>query len=123
MSGRHGQRPPAAKGKLREPATPVSHDKETPKFCLHHVQQGFDVHALGAEGQGAFAKTLQKLAAMNWTELITSGRQRGQSDRRPARRGRGASKTSDHALPASGPAHAAFCELMARSRTWPSRIA
>ena len=35
----------------------------------------------------------------------------------------GASKTSDHALPASGPAHAAFCELMARSRTWPSRIA
>ena len=35
----------------------------------------------------------------------------------------GASKTSDHALPASGPAHAAFCELVARSRTWPSRIA
>ncbi len=35
----------------------------------------------------------------------------------------GASKTSDHALPASGPAHAAFGELMARARTWPSRIA
>jgi hypothetical protein len=35
----------------------------------------------------------------------------------------GASKTSDHALPASGPAHAAFGELVARARTWPSRIA
>src|SRR5260370_9563401 len=35
----------------------------------------------------------------------------------------GASKTSDHALPAAGPAHAAFGELAARVRTWPSRIA
>jgi len=33
----------------------------------------------------------------------------------------GASKTSDHALPASVRAHAAFGELGARSRTWPSR--
>lgn len=32
----------------------------------------------------------------------------------------GASKISDHALPASGPAHATLCELMARSWTWPS---
>jgi len=35
----------------------------------------------------------------------------------------GASKTSDHALPASVPAHAACCELVARARTCPSRIA
>src|SRR5437016_2094073 len=35
----------------------------------------------------------------------------------------GASKTSDHALPASGPAHAAFRAAVARARTWPSRIA
>src|SRR6266536_1557457 len=39
------------------------------------------------------------------------------------RRHGGASKTSDHALPASGPAHAAFCVAVARARTWPSRIA
>jgi hypothetical protein len=40
-----------------------------------------------------------------------------------ARHQAGASKTSDHALPASGPAHAAFGELAARVWTWPSRIA
>jgi len=34
--------------------------------------------------------------------------QRDQSDRRPGRPVAGASKTSDHALPASGPAHAAL---------------
>jgi hypothetical protein len=37
--------------------------------------------------------------------------------------GAGASKTSDHALSASGPAHAASWAAVARSRTWPSRIA
>jgi hypothetical protein len=35
----------------------------------------------------------------------------------------GASKTSDHALPASGPAHAACRAAAARDRTWPSRMA
>ena len=35
----------------------------------------------------------------------------------------GASKTSDHALPASGRAHAALPVAAVRSRTWPSRIA
>ena len=49
--------------------------------------------------------------------------QRDQSDSRPARRGAGASKTSDHALPAAGPAHAACRAAAARDRTWPSRMA
>jgi hypothetical protein len=35
----------------------------------------------------------------------------------------GASKTSDHALPAAVPAHAASRVGGARARTWPSRIA
>jgi hypothetical protein len=35
----------------------------------------------------------------------------------------GASKTSDHALSASGPAHAACRAAAARDRTWPSRMA
>jgi len=37
--------------------------------------------------------------------------------------GAGASKTSDHALPTAGPAHAACAAAAARSRTCPSRIA
>lgn len=75
MSARNrGTRPASAPGKVREPAPPPSYDKQTPKFCLHHLQRDFDVHALDAAGQSAFARTLQKLSAMNWTELITSGR-------------------------------------------------
>ena len=63
-----------------------------------------------------------RLAAAGAWGVFACG-QRDQSDRRPGRPGAGASKTSDHALPASGPAHAAFGELVARARTWPSRIA
>lgn len=37
--------------------------------------------------------------------------------------GAGASKTGDHALPASGPAHAGCRAAVARDRTWPSRMA
>jgi hypothetical protein len=40
-----------------------------------------------------------------------------------ARPGAGASKTVDHALLASGPAHAACRVAAARDRTWPSRMA
>ncbi len=49
--------------------------------------------------------------------------QRDQSGRRPACPGAGASKTGDHALPASGPAHPACRAAAARDRTWPPRIA
>jgi hypothetical protein len=42
-----------------------------------------------------------------------------QTGGRPA----GASKTGDHALPASGPAHPACRAAVARDRTWPSRMA
>ena len=51
--------------------------------------------------------------------------QRDQSGARPRRRGAGARHGGDHALPAAGPAHPAFCSAKraVRDLTCPSRIA
>jgi hypothetical protein len=51
------------------PDLTVSHDHETPKFCLHFIAGDFDVHALAADQQAAFAKTLQKLSSSTWRDL------------------------------------------------------
>jgi hypothetical protein len=69
-----GQRPQPAKGTLPEPDAPPDYDNMSPKFCLNFLRDGFDVLALDAVGQAAFAKTLQKLACMKWKELITAPR-------------------------------------------------
>jgi hypothetical protein len=69
-----GQRPQAASGTLSQPSAPPNYDNETPKFCLNFLRSGFDVHALDAAGQAAFAKTLQKLASSRWKDLITAPR-------------------------------------------------
>jgi hypothetical protein len=69
-----GTRPQSAKGAFPEPAAPPDYDAESPKFCLNFLRDGFDVHALGQEGQAAFAKSLQKLASLKWKELITAPR-------------------------------------------------
>jgi hypothetical protein len=69
-----GRKPDAAAGRLPQPpAARVDYNQETPKFCLHFIQSGFDVGALPtAARQAAFAKTLQKLAASKWKDLIVA---------------------------------------------------
>jgi hypothetical protein len=74
MAKDRGKRPARPAGTLREPPTPPNHDDESPKFCLHHVCSDFDVQALTAQGQAAFARTLQKLAHSRWKDLITAPR-------------------------------------------------
>jgi hypothetical protein len=69
-----GKRPKPSKGAFGVPAEPVNHDDESPKFCLHFLRTDFDVHALDARRQAAFAKALQKLASSRWKELITAPR-------------------------------------------------
>jgi len=69
-----GRRPQAAKGGFPAPAAPPDYDQESPKFCLNFLRDGFDVDTLGAAGQAAFAKTLQKLARSKWKDLITGPR-------------------------------------------------
>jgi hypothetical protein len=69
-----GKRPQPSRGTFPEPDAPPDYDDQSPKFCLNFLRDGFDVHALDAQAQAAFAKTLQKLASMKWKELITAGR-------------------------------------------------
>jgi hypothetical protein len=80
-----GKRPPPAAGKVAEPAEPPDYDNETPKFCLNFLREGFDVHALSAARQAAFAKTLQKLACLRWKELVTAPRHGQGTEPIPAR--------------------------------------
>lgn len=69
-----GQRPARSSGRVPEAPPPPNYDNETPKFCLHHICAGYDVHALEASQQASFAKTLQKLAASTWKDLLLAPR-------------------------------------------------
>jgi len=69
-----GKRPRVPTGKLREPTEPRSYDSETPKFCLHYLRAGFDVHALDAQRQIAFAKTMQRLCGLTWRQIKLADR-------------------------------------------------
>jgi hypothetical protein len=64
-----GRKPKRPAGKVSEPPPPPNYEDETPKFCLHYVQDGYDVQALSREQQAALAKTLQKLAALTWRQI------------------------------------------------------
>lgn len=74
MPRNRGYRPAASREKVADPAVPPDYNEETPKFCLHFLGNGFDVHALTAQRQAAFAKTLQKLASSRWKDLLTAPR-------------------------------------------------
>jgi hypothetical protein len=84
MSPARGKRPVPAAKQFPKPQDPPNYDNETPKFCLHFLRDGFDVHALDAEKQAAFAKTLQKLASSRWKDLILAPRHGQGSELLPA---------------------------------------
>jgi hypothetical protein len=79
-----GNRPSASRTSFAAPSTPVSLDSEPPKFSLHFLCPDFDVHALDAEGQAAFAKTLQKLSSSSWADLKRAQRHGQGSELIPA---------------------------------------
>jgi hypothetical protein len=70
----HGQKPPRPAGKVPEAPVQVNYDEETPKFCLRYLRPHFDVHALTDQRKAAFAKTLQKLSALTWKQLLAAPR-------------------------------------------------
>lgn len=85
MPKNRGKPPQPSREKLAEPAEPPNYDDQTPKFCLHFLCGGFDVHALSAQRQAAFAKTLQRLASSRWKDLITAPRHAHGTELIPAR--------------------------------------
>jgi hypothetical protein len=81
------------------PAAPVNHDDQSPKFCLHFLARDYDVHALDSEKQGAFAKTLQKLASSRWKDLMLAPRRGQGSELIPANEIRASIPTQFEAEP------------------------
>lgn len=69
---RRGKRPKPSRETLPQPEPPTNHDDATPKFCLHHLCDEFDVPALDARQQAEFAKTLQRLSHLQWKQLIST---------------------------------------------------
>src|ERR1035441_1355951 len=85
MPKNRGNRPTPSQEKLAEPVEPPNYNDQTPKFCLHFLRDGFDVHALSAQRQAAFAKTLQKLASSRWKDLMAAPRHGQGTELIPAR--------------------------------------
>jgi hypothetical protein len=85
MAKNRGNQPVPSERVFKASATPVSHDGESPKFCLHFLRGDFDVHSLNSEKQAAFAKTLQKLASSTWADIKRAPRHGQGTELIPAR--------------------------------------
>lgn len=72
MPDKRGRKPRSAKTQLTPPTIAVNFDDETPKFCLAHLQRGFDVNSLDPKGKAFFAETLQDRSKMTWSEIKMS---------------------------------------------------
>jgi hypothetical protein len=83
MPKNRGTRPAVSGDAFAKPTKPVNYDDESPKFCLHFLRDDFDVHSLDASNQAAFAKSLQKLSASRWKDLIVAPRHGQGSERIP----------------------------------------
>ena len=67
---------PARKGQnaLPAPEHPVDFDKETPKFCLRHLEPDYDVYSLPESQRARFAMALQDRAQMTWQAIKGASR-------------------------------------------------
>lgn len=82
-------KPPARGGQngapLQEPPPPQDPNKATPRFCLRHLQSGFDIEALDVQKRADFAVALQKRARMQWRDIILASRHGLGSENMPAK--------------------------------------
>lgn len=46
-----------------------NYDKDTPKFCLRHLANGYSLTELDVHQRAAFAMALQKRATLTWVEI------------------------------------------------------
>lgn len=85
MARNRGNPPARSQRAFAQPAEPLNHDGEPPKFCLHFLHPDFDVNSLDPGKQAAFAKTLQKLATSTWGEIKRAPRHGQGTELIPAR--------------------------------------
>ena len=70
MGRNRGKTPKAVTGTVAAVPTPHDFDQDTPKFCLRHLQNDYDVNNLTQSGRAAFAVALQRRSALTWTQLL-----------------------------------------------------
>lgn len=59
---------------LAPPAPAPDYDRQTPKFCMRHLQPGFGVSDLDEAGRAAFAVALERRSRMTWSEITLAPR-------------------------------------------------
>jgi hypothetical protein len=59
---------------LPEPPKAPNYDDETPKFCLRHLVDSYDVRSLPERQQAKFALALQDRATMTWQAINLAGK-------------------------------------------------
>ena len=69
------RRPPKSSKATFDTDEPPDYDDSTPKFCLHHLQSGFQVSdLLDKDQQSDFALALEKRRSLTWHQLMTAPR-------------------------------------------------
>ncbi|WP_143261972.1 hypothetical protein [Allokutzneria sp. NRRL B-24872] len=71
---RRGKAPKSIKGTIADVPPVRDRNRDTPKFCLRHLQRGYDVDNLPKEQRAAFAVALQRRAAMTWRDIVMAPR-------------------------------------------------
>jgi hypothetical protein len=71
--GKGGRRPKVSQDAFAT-TEPRNYDASTPKFCLHHLQDGFRVSDLERDKQQDFALALEKRCKLTWQQILTNGR-------------------------------------------------
>lgn len=69
------RKPTANEERLQKPSEARDYNQASPVFCLHHLQDEFDVRAIGdKDGQAQLALTMHKCAQMQWSQIHQSNR-------------------------------------------------
>lgn len=66
--------PLAERTPIKAPPDPGDTNKHTPRFCLRHLQPGFDVDALTLSQRADLATALAKRSRMLWQDIIRADR-------------------------------------------------
>jgi hypothetical protein len=75
LAKNRGRKPLGTNDKLPQATVAINFDSEAPKFCLTHLQNGFDATSLkDNRSKASFAEALQKRSRMTWSEIKQADR-------------------------------------------------
>lgn len=69
-----GRKPSRDAKKLANVTAESNHEEATPRFCLRHLVDGFNVDALDKDGRAALAVAMAKRAQLTWRQIKQADR-------------------------------------------------